>query len=167
MARHPVTHPFRRELSIMPEENMPLTSRIIHLPLASRSGHPTPICAFSCPRVGSSLPPIPREADRPCHHQGRPEGGSLRSGNRLAVACGFTPRSLRGISAGAEPEVRIHLPPARHDGIGAACRAFSRLRLSGARPHSTIPPGPERRKLRQNWCVRTKRISVLEKFLQV
>src|SRR5580704_10575166 len=30
---------------------------------ASRSGHHTPICAFSCPRVGSSLPLIPREAD--------------------------------------------------------------------------------------------------------
>jgi hypothetical protein len=34
----------------------PLTSRIIHLPFASRSGHHTPICAFSCPRVGLSLP---------------------------------------------------------------------------------------------------------------
>src|SRR3984893_2233087 len=55
---------------------------------------------------------FPREADRQCHHQGRPEGGSLRSGNRLAVACGFTPRSLRGVAAGAEPEVRIHLTPA-------------------------------------------------------
>jgi hypothetical protein len=41
----------------------PLTSRIIHLPFASRSGHHTPICASSCPRVGPSLPPIPREAD--------------------------------------------------------------------------------------------------------
>jgi hypothetical protein len=30
---------------------------------ASRSGHHTPICAFSCPRVGSSLPLIPRKAD--------------------------------------------------------------------------------------------------------
>src|ERR1700680_1123763 len=42
----------------MPEENMPPhTSRIIHLPLASRSGHHTPICAFSCPRgrAGSVL----------------------------------------------------------------------------------------------------------------
>src|SRR6202045_2173932 len=29
-----------------------------------------------------------------------------------AVACGFTPRSVRGVAAGAEPEVRIHLPPA-------------------------------------------------------
>jgi hypothetical protein len=28
------------------------------------------------------------------------------------MACGFTPRTLRGVSAGAEPEVRIHLPPA-------------------------------------------------------
>jgi hypothetical protein len=28
------------------------------------------------------------------------------------VACGFTPRSVRGVAAGAEPEVRIHLPPA-------------------------------------------------------
>jgi hypothetical protein len=25
------------------------------------------------------------------------------------VACGFTPRSVRGVAAGAEPEVRIHL----------------------------------------------------------
>jgi hypothetical protein len=29
-----------------------------------------------------------------------------------AVACGFAPRSVRGVAAGAEPEVRIHLPPA-------------------------------------------------------
>src|SRR5580704_15796587 len=29
-----------------------------------------------------------------------------------AVACGFTPRSVRGVAAGAEPKVRIHLPPA-------------------------------------------------------
>jgi hypothetical protein len=29
----------------------------------TRSGHHTPICAFSCPRVDSSLPLIPREAD--------------------------------------------------------------------------------------------------------
>jgi hypothetical protein len=29
-----------------------------------------------------------------------------------AVTCGFTPRSVRGVAAGAEPEVRIHLPPA-------------------------------------------------------
>ena len=29
-----------------------------------------------------------------------------------AVACGFTPRSVRGVAAGAEPEFRIHLPPA-------------------------------------------------------
>jgi hypothetical protein len=36
----------------------PPTSRIIHLPFASRSGHHTPICASSCPRVGPSLPPI-------------------------------------------------------------------------------------------------------------
>jgi hypothetical protein len=28
------------------------------------------------------------------------------------VKRGFTPRSLRGVAAGAEPEVRIHLPPA-------------------------------------------------------
>jgi hypothetical protein len=27
------------------------------------------------------------------------------------VASGFTPRSVRGVAAGAEPEVRIHLPP--------------------------------------------------------
>jgi hypothetical protein len=56
---------------------------------------PYPIRASSCPRVGPSLPSIPREADRECHHQGRPERGSFRSGNRLAVAYGFTPRSLR------------------------------------------------------------------------
>jgi hypothetical protein len=41
----------------------PLTSRIIHLTFASRSGHHTPICAFSCPRVGSFFPLIHREAD--------------------------------------------------------------------------------------------------------
>ena len=29
-----------------------------------------------------------------------------------AVACGFTPRSVRGVAAGAEPEVRIHPPSA-------------------------------------------------------
>src|SRR5580700_1894512 len=48
----PVTHRLRRELSIMRKRICPLTSRIIHLPFASRSGHHTPICAFSCPRVG-------------------------------------------------------------------------------------------------------------------
>jgi hypothetical protein len=70
---------------------------------------PLPVRGF-----GPSLSPVSREADRQRHHQDRPVGGSLRrSGNRLAVACGFTPRSLRGVAAGAEPEVRVHLPPAK------------------------------------------------------
>jgi len=29
------------------------------------------------------------------------------------VPCGFTPRSLRGVAAGAEPEVWIRLPPGK------------------------------------------------------
>jgi hypothetical protein len=40
----------------------PLPSRIIHLPFASRSGHHTPICAFSCPRVGSESAVFNEEA---------------------------------------------------------------------------------------------------------
>ena len=47
-----------------------------------------------------------------------------------AVACGFTPRSVRGVAAGAEPEVRIHLPPAESLSLSRIRLRRSRTRLS-------------------------------------
>jgi hypothetical protein len=43
-----------------------------------------------------------------------------------AVACGFTPRSVRGVAAGAEPEVRIHLPPAKSQERTVPCDDVAR-----------------------------------------
>ena len=98
---------------------------------------PLPVRGF-----GPSLSPVSREADRQRHHQDRPVGGSLRrSGNRLAVACGFTPRSLRGVAAGAEPEVRIHLPPADSLSLSRSRFRRSRTRLSARVWPAGLPTG--------------------------
>jgi hypothetical protein len=158
-ARHPVTHPLRRELSIMPEENMPPhTSRIIHLPFASRSGHHTRYAPFpvrGASRIRSSSASTPRRGGS---HGATRRPMALHSGDRLGhlrsgapgSACHFgeiLPQgaiSMMALSvsfsrncAGAEPEVRIHLPPAeslvrtRPHGFGNLPPCQPRARTAG------------------------------------
>ena len=62
-----------------------------------------------------------------------------------AVACGFTPRLVRDVAAGAEPEVRIHLPPADSLSLSRFCFRTLRTRLSGRVWAAGLTTGQQRR----------------------
>ena len=133
------------------------------------------------PRSRKSFPATPiRSMPSPTSHEprtGRPQRRSRlllrrrpRPSNRwhldemsrvvAAVACGFTPRSVRGVAAGAEPEVRIHLPPADSQSLSRSRFSRSRTPLFraglgswlGDRVSRDAPGSPLRANRRQYLC---------------
>jgi hypothetical protein len=117
------------------------------------------------PRSRKSFPATPiRSMPSPTSHEprtGRPQRRSRlllrrrpRPSNRwhldemsrvvAAVACGFTPRSVRGVAAGAEPEVRIHLPPADSPSLSRSHFRASRTRAFPAGVRGSLDDGVSR-----------------------
>ena len=67
----------------------------------------------------------------------------------MATGCGglgFTPRSVRGVAAGAQPEVRIHLPPAANDAnsiiVTALCESLENRRTIDEIDSTPTAKGP-------------------------